>query len=311
MKVICENLDRMVTTEIRSQYLPRGVVASLYDAVRQDHNEPITYQIASALKEKLDGKEECKIGIFTGVWHPEYFPNGENDGPIGCVALGKALHLGGAEVIYCVEKEVAPIMEELCKHLQIPANIFSLSRTDVAHNEKLAEILDCGIFIEKLGSAQDGNHHFATGGTRPGQDAPLESMLTKMRDNNKLTIGVGDNGNEIGFGKIHDETKKVVPFNEKVTVMATDYLLPSSVSNIGAYGITAALALVMENLEMLHNPDDEVELIKICAALDCRDGGFGKAHNFVDGISDKSVASVVEIIKEIVSLYYTQEKRGF
>lgn len=161
---------------------------------------------------------------------------------------------------------------------------------------------------------------FATGLARENRDAPLESFLNTMRDDGNITIGIGDMGNEIGFGKIYHEARKIHPFGEKcqcsdpdglVTIMETDYLLPASISNLGAYGVTAALSLVTGNLEMLHKPEEELELIQICAEMDCRDGGFGKAHHYVDGVVDQSMASYVRMLQEMVTLYFSKGERGF
>lgn len=319
MKIVCENIDRLITTESRLPALPRGIAPVLYDVARSN-GDPITYQIAKKYKNMINAREDLTVGIFTGVWNAEWLPKGENDGPIGAVALGKTLYLAGVNVTYYVEKEIIPVMERMCSYLEIPANIVALSRDSAQKNAKIADEIDSAIFIEKIGPSKKGIHHFATGLARQGQDAPLESMFNKLKEKNKLTVGIGDMGNEIGFGKIYDTVKKVHPFGENClcdekdgfgTVLATDYMLPAAISNVGAYGICAALALMMEDLDMLHEPKDELELIQICTDMDCRDGGFGKAHNFVDGVVDQAIASFVEILKEMVTIYFKKEKRAF
>lgn len=321
MKTVCENIDRLITTESKTTAMARGITVPLYRAAR-NNDDPLTYQIASEIKSRLDSQEGSKFrfGLFTGVWSPEFLPNGENDGPIGSAVLGKALYLAGAEVVFCVEKEVGPVMKKLCSSLDLPSDIITLSRENEQENEKLANELDGAIFIEKIGPSKEGISHFATGFAREGQDALLGSMLNKMRNQGKLTIGIGDNGNEIGFGTIYEEARKIHPFGEKckcpkeeglITSLATDYILPSSISNLGAYGIAAALSLLMEDLEMLHKPEDELKLIKICTDMDCRDGGFGKAHDYVDGVVDQSMASFVKILQEMVTIYFNKEHRDF
>ena len=62
--------------------------------------------------------------------------------------------------------------------------------------------------------------------------------------------------------------------------------------------------LLLEDLEMLLKPEDELKLIKICTEMDCRGGGFGKAHDYVDGMVDQSVASFVMILQEMVTMYF-------
>ena len=36
MKIACESIDRLVTTEVRLPYLERGIIPALYDAARKD-----------------------------------------------------------------------------------------------------------------------------------------------------------------------------------------------------------------------------------------------------------------------------------
>lgn len=319
MKVICENIDRLVTTEMRLPYIQRGIIPALYAAARGE-GEPIVYQIATAIKSML-AEGQPKLGLFTGFWSPQWMPKGENDGPLGAVALGKALHLAGAEVVYCVEKEVIPVMKKMCDHLGIPANMHALSREGAEYNIHLADELDGAIFIEKCGPSKEGIYHYATGPARTGEDAQLDTMVNRMHELGKIIIATGDVGNEIGFGKIYDEAREIVkPLGKKckcpagdgiITALAADYLLPAATSNLGAYGMAAALALVMENLDLMHQPDDELKFIEIAAEMECIDGGFGKPGMYVDGISAKAVVAQVEILKEMVSMYFKTEQRDF
>src|SRR5690625_3639200 len=211
MKFVCENIDRLITTESSMPSMPRGITSVLYNASR-GNNDPITYQIANQLKRELESNEKLKVGIFTGVWNPDWLPNGENDGPIGAVALGKSLHLAGAEVTYYVEKEVIPVMNKMCDDLNIPANIVALSRENGEDNKSIADDIDIAIFNEKIGTSKKGISHFSTGLSRQGEDAPLELMLNKLKEDKKTTIGIGDMGNEIGFGKIYDTVREVHPY---------------------------------------------------------------------------------------------------
>ncbi|MEN1968881.1 glutamate cyclase domain-containing protein [Lentibacillus sp. N15] len=322
MITVCENIDRLITVESRLPSLPRGIAHLLYYAVRSNE-EPLTYQIASEMKKRIEDNRDSTftVGIFTGVWDPKWLPNGENDGPIGAVVLGKALYLAGAEVKFFVEKEIVPVMKALCTKLGVPATFIPLSREDDYENESIADELNGAVFIEKIGPSKEGVYHFASGLARgEHHDAPLELLLNKLRDNGKVTVGIGDMGNEIGFGKIYDEARKIHPFGEickcknpdgLVTKLATEYLLPSSISNLGAYGLAAAIALLTENLDILHKPEDELALIHICAEMDCRDGGFGKAHHYVDGVQDRSIAAYVRLLQEMVTMYFNVEERGF
>lgn len=318
MKIACESIDRLVTTEVRLPYLERGIIPALYDAARKD-GDPIVYQIATAIKDCIDSTEG-RFGLVTGFWDPEWMPDGENDGPIGTVVLGKALTLLGAQVLYCVEKEVVPVMEKMCEELNTPGDFHVLSRESAEENARLADQLDAVVFIEKCGPSKEGIHHLATGPARDGKDAPLTLFLEKMHDAKKLSVGTGDVGNEIGFGKIYEEAREIVPVGRVckcpaqegiITALATEYLLPATTSNLGAYGMVAALEIVTGNLDLLHTPEEEIKLIEICAEMNCIDGGFGEAINYVDGIPADAVAAQVELLRAIVRSFFTKEKRPF
>ncbi|NLI71089.1 MAG: DUF4392 domain-containing protein [Firmicutes bacterium] len=318
MKIACESIDRLVTTEVRLPYLDRGIIPALYEAAR-DGGDPIVYQIANAIIDCIKSTPG-RFGLITGFWDPQWMPDGENDGPIGAVVLGKALTLLGAQVLHCVEKEVVPVMKKMCERLDTTAEFRILSRDSAEQNAYLVDDLDAAIFIEKCGPSKEGIHHLATGPAREGRDAPLEMFLEQMTAAGKLSIGTGDVGNEIGFGKIYEQAREIVPAGKVckcpaqdgiITALATNYLLPACTSNIGAYGMVAGLEIVSGNLELLHTPEEEIDLIDICADMNCIDGGFGIATDYVDGIPAKAVAAQVELLRAIVRSFFTTEKRPF
>ena len=75
--------------------------------------------------------------------------------------------------------------------------------------------------------------------------------------------------------------------------------------------MVAALEIVTGNLDLLHTPEEEIKLIEICAEMNCIDGGFGEAINYVDGIPADAVAAQVELLRAIVRAFFTKEKRPF
>ena len=107
MKLACESIDRVLTTEIRLPFLTRGIIPAEYEAARAKIGEPISYAMASAILKCLEeGKN--RVAVFTGVYHPENFPNGESDGPLGAAVVGNAIEKLGGDVTYCLEKERFP-----------------------------------------------------------------------------------------------------------------------------------------------------------------------------------------------------------
>lgn len=107
MKLACESIDRVLTTEIRLPFLTRGIIPAEYEAARAKIGGPISYAMASAILKCLEeGKN--RVAVFTGVYHPENFPNGESDGPLGAAVVGNAIEKLGGDVTYCLEKETIP-----------------------------------------------------------------------------------------------------------------------------------------------------------------------------------------------------------
>ena len=62
------------------------------------------------------------------------------------------------------------------------------------------------VTIEKLGRNKEGIRHSVMGTPLPKTgDYYIDDFIVAMTEKGKLTVGIGDGGNEIGFGKIHDK----------------------------------------------------------------------------------------------------------
>ena len=126
-------------------------------------------------------------------------------------------------------------MEKMCEELNTPG-ISMYCRECGGRKRRLADQLDAVVFIEKCGPSKEGIHHLATGPARDGKDAPLTLFLEKMTDGKKLSVGTGDVGNEIGFGKIYEEAREIVPVGrmckcpaqEGIITALYGYLLPAT-----------------------------------------------------------------------------------
>ena len=74
--------------------------------------------------------------------------------------------------------------------------------------------------------------------------APLDDLFTAATG---PKLGVGDGGNEIGMGKLPRRADRAAPCrtaSEIACVTSCDHLVVAGVSNWGAYGLMAALAVV-------------------------------------------------------------------
>lgn len=319
MKLACESIDRVLTTEIRLPFLTRGIIPAEYEAARAKIGEPISYAMASAILKCLEeGKN--RVAVFTGVYHPENFPNGESDGPLGAAVVGNAIEKLGGDVTYCLEKETIPGTVHMLNYLEAGTKVIALDRENAENNTKLADQFDIAIYTEKLGPSKLGVTHYATGPSRGGYDSDISGFVNKFNADGKLSLGFGDVGNEIGAGFIYDEARKIVPLGTHctcgrddgiITCLASTYYFPVSVSNIGCYGLTAALGCLTKREDILHTAEKERALIKIGVEEVMLDGGYGINHEYIDGIPADTVCAVVEVLRCLAVICHDNSNRGF
>jgi hypothetical protein len=96
------------------------------------------------------------------------------------------------------------------------------------------------------------------------------------------------------------------------SVVPTDVLVVATSSNIGAYGVVAALALLREDLSICHTPEEEMALEYIGVGLGLTDGGSGQRIAAVDGVPMEDNAAIVRLMRSSVkrALQGTSD-RGF
>jgi hypothetical protein len=99
-----------------------------------------------------------------------------------------------------------------------------------------------------------------------------------------VTIGVGDGGNEIGMGDAGARLARLGPLMARIaSVVRTDHLVVSGVSNWGAYGIAAALER-LTGRALLHTPEVERRLVEACVAAGAVDGLSRRHETTVDAL---------------------------
>jgi len=136
----------------------------------------------------------------------------------------------------------------------------------------------------------------------------------------RFTPGIGDGGNEIGFGKVAEAVRGIQPAGRVcqcpggqgvATITATDVLLCAVVSNWGACGIAAALAALEGRAEILHSTDDEDRMLLACTAAGAFDGAYARQVPMVDGTAQRVQAALITILHEIVGNSLKTFRRGF
>ncbi|MEO3386392.1 glutamate cyclase domain-containing protein [Mesorhizobium sp. CAU 1741] len=318
----CEYIDRLINIEMRpGSGLPRGVTHQMYAAAREAQNDqPLTFLAAEALIKALSKGDH--VLVVTGAGTAPWLPKGETDGPMGAAAVARALDIGiGAKPVMISEtRNMGPVIgsvEGIGLAIADEADFPKRGGVTVAREMPLG--LEAGatfvdaifaefspraiVFVEKGGPGISGNFHSLLGTARDPDDMACAHLLVEeAKKRGVLTIGVGDGGNEIGYGKIRDAITKIQPHGPKVgTVTETDILISTAVSNWGGYGIAAALAGLLGNPDVIHSVDDEYRMLDRCIAAGAMDGLLMRVVPYVDGTSTPVQGAMITMLREIVT----------
>ncbi len=337
-EIIGEYVDRLCNTEMRMKGLPRGVTYPLYEAARQKQGAPLTYLAARGLMESVGSGDF--VVLLTGAGMPPWLPSGETDGPLGAVSLARALAKGlGARPVYISEeRNLAPVFAA-----STAAGVSIVSRDDIEQRAEAAlavpyplgqegalakakDLLDdfepkAIISVEKTGPNEKGVFHTITGVEIPSDgQAHVYRMMEEAQRRGILTIGIGDGGNELGYGLIVEDVQELQDYGRRcqcpcgsgiATVVSADVLVSAAVSNWGAYGIAACLAHMLEDRDVLHDANTEYRMLEACAMAGALDGVYGSQILAVDGIDWQTQQSLITMLHSIVANGLKQFRRAF
>jgi len=247
-----------------------------------------------------------RVALFTGFVVPEAFPGGENDGPLGTVALARALELAGFDVGIHADPQVLDHTTWLAAEIGADIRVNPIFANPSA---EFVDSIDVAIAIEKPGENSEGHLHAWSGRRIEEGSISIDALFRDLHASDKPTIAIGDRGNEIGFGAIHDEVLSLVPEARRCTcgcgggtaaVTPADHLYPAAVSNWGAYGVCAGLAVATGDRSLALRPDEEERLLNVAAVRGCRDGLLKTVAFGVDGISGSVSIRIVGALEELV-----------
>jgi 3-isopropylmalate dehydratase small subunit len=213
------------------------------------------------IAEKIKAFKKGVVFIFTG-----FYVNGhaETDGPVGAYFIALALKKYGFSPIIISDQFCNGFFEYKNKvdSLILPMD---LNRVQVkAIIEKHNPVAMISAFT-----------------------APLDFFFEEGKC---LKICIGDGGNEIGMGNFYDQIKKEIPEIEPC-VITCDFMILSTTSNWGAYGLIAALSEAAE-IDLMPTPAHIKEYFDFIVSLGAVDGISGKNEPLVDGF-DLSVDSII------------------
>lgn len=333
-RVACHNIDRLITVEMRRKGMPRGIISALYDAARETlGGEPLTFLAATRLIEA--SKRSRPVVICTGFRHATGAPYGETDGPPGAAALARAMTTSfNLPIIVVTEDELVNGTGKVLSAAGLTSlagttdtsgiqdvNVVGFTADAALAKDAAKEFLDrvdpCAVITtEKIGANDRGVYHSALGTDISREQAKVDVLVEEARHRAILTISIGDVGNEIGFGLIGDAAKKIVPRGRDcgcpcgggiIASTAADVVIPCAVSNWGAYGLSAAMAVLMKNSEVAHEAKSEERMVLECLGTGAIDGGTGKPTLGVDGIELTYHQHMVDLLRVLVQVALKEE----
>ena len=305
MEIAADNIDKLINIEMRRSGMPRGKKWVLWEVARAQATEPLVLAAA-----RLLDRTPSDIAIVTGAAVPGHMPVGENDGPFGSVVLAAALTKIGHKVTIYTDPDALPPIDMLARRAGLKSEVLPLALGDNAQQEKIAARHDLFVAIERLGGNRNGFIYGVTGVSRSPHRANVDTIFKTAAKLGKPTLGIGDGGNEIGFGKVHAELEKRLPDHTMAhktpcgggvfSVVPTDVLAVGTSSNIGAYGVVAALAMLRRDPALCHTPEEEEALHHVGVGLGLVDGGGGDRIPWCDGIPFDCNAALVRLMRNIV-----------
>lgn len=319
---IAENIDQLITIDVSL----RGVIDKLYRFAREKLRLPLTLAAAQALADSV--KTEDVVFIATGWLDRPHISLeiGETDGPPGAAILARALHQAfNAVPFFLIEESLVTAMRAVAQAAGFKvlgpeealeaagskapihaASVLSFPADPDRATEVSAHLVQeyqpgAIIAIEKGGMNSNGYIYTSRGEETTEHTAKIDLLIQEARRSGVVTIGIGDGGNEIGMGLIREEIGRALPLGGEIApVTETDYLVTAGVSNWGAYGVAACLAILLGKPDVFHDGELERRILRRCADLGLIDGARGWVDEGVDGLPGRVHVSLVTILAELV-----------
>jgi hypothetical protein len=299
----------------------------LYDAARKQCSKPLVQGAAEALIAAARGKGPV---LVSSGWVIEFwYPRGELCGMIGAGALARAITRGlRTQVCFLGEEAVLPVFEAICSAAgmrvypsdalpKLPQVVAAQSfpvdtePARAAATKLLDDLKPSAIItIEKCSPNTKGVYHTGRGTDMSGTTAKVGLLVEEARRRGILTIGIGDLGNELGFGNIRQAVEEHIPFGADcgcgcgggiASNVKTDHLIVASSSNRGGYGLEAALATLLGNPSVMHDGDMDQQMIRAACQAGAVDS-FTVGPTMTDGHGTDMhySACLVELLRQLV-----------
>jgi hypothetical protein len=324
---IAENIDQLISLDVSN----REFITILYPAVRERIGEPLCMAAAKRLKSSV--KRGDYVLLTPGMLIYPYDSVAETDGPLGAAVLARVLMLGmGAKPIIVTDQKQVALAKATCRgaglNITDVEGLANAGRTIAVVgfpvNEEEAQqearrIFDrlnpkAVIAIERRGRNEKGIYHaLPKGRNMNALEAKMVTLFDEAKQRGSLTIGIGDGGNEIGWGIVNDVIRKRLPFGEKCScgcgagvgdTTVVDVTVAASISNWGAYGVEACLCVLLDEPELMHDAKVESRMLRECIDAGGIDGVTHMPEPGVDGLPEEIQLVVLSLLREITRVRF-------
>lgn len=326
LHAVAETIDQLITMDLK----PTSVT-NLHVAACQHHGTSPSLLAARRLVERVRPMD--MVVLLTGALVSP-FGTGETDGPIGAAGLARALSLTmKARPLILTMPSMVGMVEATVRaaglNLVTPAELLqvedwlrgfaavaSFPIDDEAARAEARRVVDelrpsAVVSVEVTGPNSKGLYH------NYGRDfshciMKAGRLFEAASERGVLTIGVGDRGNEIGFGVpvLHEAARKTHPYGVTcrcpcgagaADVTPVDVTVVATVSNWGAYGIEAALSAVLRACDALHDLTIEHRMLDACSRAGGVDGRYQTPEYLVDSLPETVQVAIVELLRTAVA----------
>jgi hypothetical protein len=331
---IAEGIDRIVTLPVFNWDNMHAQIpmADFYQALKKKYGKSPLVYAAERLRQVV--KQSDTVIVTTG-FYVTFGETLETDGPPGAATLARALSVGlNASPVMIVEENYVESMKAICTAAGLkpfplekvrdgPRRIAVLGfprdqrKAENAAETILKTVKPSGLIsIECDDANKKGVYHSAGGNNITANQAKLPVLFDLANRSNVFTAGVGDFGNEIGMATLTETFEKLTPSHFKckcgcgggiVSTTKTEASIIANISNWGAYGLEAALALVLRNSEVMHDPLTEMRVLDEAARVGYVDPAAGFVGPTADGASRDVNASIIYLLRSAVELQESHE----
>ena len=276
-------MNKGTPEEVTLRYSKRGMTL-LKEYLQEDYCKRAAQKLLQAPK--------GNVLITTGFYVAGY---AETDGPIGTLAVAKALEGLGYHGIVITDKYCEGFFE--LKNISV--EYVAIDADQSVYEEILEKYKPVYLIsIERCGHNLENEYANMRGDSITGQTACIDTLFELAAEKKIPTIGVGDGGNEIGMGNVGQVILEKLELNP--CVVTVDDLIIATTSNWGAYALAAYMAKLSGKQVFITYEEIEEYMAQI-VALGCVDGVMKQKRMGTDGFSMEVEKEIITCLKEAIA----------